>query len=40
MNGDCTCAEDFPGRYPAPAGATYHYVCERPIAPAQPGGAS
>jgi hypothetical protein len=29
--GFCTCERDFPGRYPVPWNATWHYLCDRPI---------
>jgi hypothetical protein len=31
--GFCTCERDFPGRYPVPANATWHYLCGKPIHP-------
>jgi hypothetical protein len=34
--GFCTCGRDFPGRYPLPAGATWHYVCDKPVLPVVP----
>jgi hypothetical protein len=38
MTGYCTCARDFPGKFPVPEGARYHWLCERPIK--REGGAS
>jgi len=29
--GFCTCERDFPGQYPVPWNATWHYLCDRPI---------
>jgi len=31
--GFCTCERDFPGQYPVPWNATWHYLCDRPIHP-------